>query len=300
MPCGCDQACNCYVTSTVTLSITGTGTNASPYQGTVVVSPTGGLRLAGNGVAIKIDPASPAPITTSAAGLSVACCPPCANDSNSINFFTTGNCITAGIKIDPTSPAPISVSAAGIAVACCGAAAVTVADTDSVNLTLAFGQISADIINDPNGCLDTNANGEEIRMPHWRAHRSTAQVVASTGTEITWNVVEQDQGFGVPASVKWVPVPSSGIYLIVAQIHVDFQDPANDNQRVSILLTGGTFEIAQVRVKAPENGDPRLQCSVVRHIAAGTTVSVETSLTTATDTVAGISNWLSITKLSNG
>lgn len=228
MACGCTDICDCVVADSTTVSFSGSGTLADPYVAVVVSDPAGGLQNTLNGVAILIDPASTAPISTSAAGLLVDCCPilvadtncidlevaidgtisadliidpasPLAvtcgpaglsvsgdgmesttvSDTSSLNLTLTGADISGvvivnptdgleilaggvGIKVDPASPAPISTSAAGLYVACCaggGVESTAVMDTNSVNLTLTGTTITADVILDPNGGLQTTALG---------------------------------------------------------------------------------------------------------------------------------------------
>lgn len=167
MPCGCDVPCNCFLTATNTVSITGDGSSGSPYQATVVPDPNGGLQNTPDGVAIKPDPASPAPVTVGPDGLSVGCCDPCVVDSDSIDFDVVAGCVTGDLRIDPSSTAPVSVTPDGLKVDCCGDTS-TVADTDSINLSLAAGVITGDIILDPGGAadggLETLANGVSVKV----------------------------------------------------------------------------------------------------------------------------------------
>ena len=121
MACGCDTPCSCYLIPSNTVSVPGDGAVGTPWQPSVIPDPTGGIYATINGVAILIDPASPATISTSAAGLSVACCPACVLDSDTIDFSLPGGCISGNVRIDPAGSAPVSSGPAGLKIDCCSA-----------------------------------------------------------------------------------------------------------------------------------------------------------------------------------
>lgn len=121
MPCGCTDPCNCLITSTDSVQISGDGSAGNPYQAVVIpgatccdifvedtdtidfstpapqtvsgdvrLNPDGGLQSTASGVSILADPASPSAVSLSAAGLSVACCSSGAATGQQLVVFTVG------------------------------------------------------------------------------------------------------------------------------------------------------------------------------------------------------------------
>lgn len=144
MACGCSEACNCFLDSSDTVAVSGSGTVGDPFIPVVVADPDGGLVAGVVGVALVIDPASTAPVSVSAAGLLVDCCGVAVMDSPTIDFdialgAVTGDVIpdpdgglentAAGvaIEVDPASTADVSISAAGLRVDINDAAVVAAA-----------------------------------------------------------------------------------------------------------------------------------------------------------------------------
>jgi microcystin-dependent protein len=64
-----------------------------------------------------------------------------------------------GILIDPASTLPYSFSAAGLLLDCCPA---EVADSDTIDFSLAAGAVTGDVIPDPDGGLQNTANGVAV------------------------------------------------------------------------------------------------------------------------------------------
>ena len=138
MACGCAEFCNCCVADTDTVSWTGTGATGNCHMATVIPDPAGCITNTPDGIAIVLDPASPAPISCGPEGLSVECCPVCVVDSDTIDFSLPGGCVSGevilgpdgalestaagvAIKPDPASPATVSVGPNGLSVGCCEA-----------------------------------------------------------------------------------------------------------------------------------------------------------------------------------
>lgn len=112
MSCGCADVCNCFLSDTDTVSVTGNGTSGSPYQATVI--PGCGLENTPLGVQVDIDPTSPIPITCGADGLSVGPAPVCVLDSDTIDFSVAGGCISGEVIIDPAPGNLLTESASGL------------------------------------------------------------------------------------------------------------------------------------------------------------------------------------------
>ncbi len=153
MACGCADTCNCYLLDSETTSVSGTGTAGDPYIATVIPDPEGGLEATADGVAVKLDPASTAPVSVGPDGLKVDCC----GDETGI------------------------------------------LDTESVNLSIALGIITADVIVDPEGGLEVGADGVAIELDP----DSTADVsLSATGLRVDLPAADVIAA-AVPTGVVW-------------------------------------------------------------------------------------------------
>ncbi len=113
MSCGCADVCNCFLSDTDTVSITGNGTSATPYQATVI--PGCGLENTPLGVQVMVDPDSPIPVSCSVDGLVVGPAPVCVMDSESIGLTVDEDgCITAYVHVDPAADNLLTASGAGL------------------------------------------------------------------------------------------------------------------------------------------------------------------------------------------
>lgn len=88
---------------------------------------------------VRIDPSSSAPVTVTANGIKVDCCPlptPLEfDDSSTVDFTQTGNHVTAVIKLDSSSTAPVSITPNGIKVDCCPPVDVNINDIQGLSFT---------------------------------------------------------------------------------------------------------------------------------------------------------------------
>ncbi len=113
MSCGCADVCNCFLSDTDTVSVTGNGTSATPYQATVI--PGCGLENTPLGVQVAIDPATPIPVTCSVDGLSVGPAPVCVEDSGTVDLTVdVDGCISADVIVDPALSNLLTESGAGV------------------------------------------------------------------------------------------------------------------------------------------------------------------------------------------
>lgn len=101
MPCGCAEVCTCFLTSSNTVDVGGSGTAGDPWIPVVVVDPEGGLQTGVDGVAILIDPASTLPFSFGPDGLLLECCPTAVMDSETIDFEISGGAVTGEVILDP-------------------------------------------------------------------------------------------------------------------------------------------------------------------------------------------------------
>lgn len=291
MACGCAQKCTCTLSEGTGISIIGSGDTGNPY----VISANETVFSATNADGtVDITPGGPA--------------------GHQPNF---------DLLIDPASTAIVSKSPAGLRIDDSGIAPtpVTVSDTNSVDLTLAAGNITADVIDNATGGIKTTGTGIAIKldpaspaglstgaaglsvdccqMPQYKASRNTALNINSAGTDITWNHEVYDIGFGIAPGIT-LAVPDTGLYLIEFQIKLDFQ-LTTDNIQARIEVNG--TNVAQRRVKAQNNGAENHQFGVecVRRISAGGLVGAVASLSTNTSLVGTGDNdtYITITKLSD-
>lgn len=153
MACPCFPDCGCFLEEGELISIEGTGNNVDPW----IIS----------AIETVFDANAGSGITISAGGsygheptISVAI-----QDTNSVDLAFVTNNLTANVRIDPASTAPVTVGAAGIKIDCCADPAIgdllTVSDTNTVDLTLAAGNLSADVRIDPDACniIDDTVSG---------------------------------------------------------------------------------------------------------------------------------------------
>lgn len=136
MACQCFQECSCFLVAGDNVTVSGSGFNTDPWVINADDSPT--FTASNTDGAIDITPGG-----------------------------ALGHAPTLNLIFDPDSPAAISSGPNGISVECCGASddfIQSTSDTDTVDLNVTLGQLTANVINDPNGGLGGGVSGEYIRL----------------------------------------------------------------------------------------------------------------------------------------